>query len=449
MVPPSAPPWSLTGEPLREAIAAALDEARRRTLSLVEGLSDEVMGQQHSKLMSPLAWDLGHIANYEEQWLLGALGGGRLSTQILDETYDAVMHPRAIRGELPKLSGTEARAYLARVRAQVLAHLVRAGTFKEDPLRHAGFVWGMVAQHEHQHCETLLQALQLMESPPWQPPSQARLPAVAREVVTGREVLIPAGPFVMGTDDEPWAYDNEKPAHVVNLPAFFIDVHPVTCGQFQDFIRDGGYRQKALWTEAGWAQVQAEGWDAPLFWQREGQTFVRRRFGLIEEVPKDEPVQHVSWYEADAYARWAGKRLPTEAEWEKAASSSAEGKRRHPWGDAPVTGERANLWQGLWGPSPVGSHPEGQSAGGCAQMLGDVWEWTASDFAPYPGFRAFPYREYSEVFFGDGYKVLRGGSWATHPLVARNTFRNWDFPIRRQLFAGFRCARDVGAGEGG
>ncbi len=447
------PPWSLYGEPLREALAGALDEARSRTLGLVEGLSDEVMGRQHSPLMSPLAWDLGHIANYEERWLLGAVEGGRLSSQVLDETYDATLHPRASRGELPKLTGTEARAYLARVRAQVLAHLARAGTFKEDPLRHAGFVWGMVASHEHQHCETLCATLQLMEAPPWRPPEapEAPVPSAAAAVEPGAEVFVPAGPFVMGTDDEAWAYDNERPAHVVDVPAFFIDRHPVTCGQFRAFIEDGGYRRRELWSPEGFAHAQREGIDAPLFWRREGRGFVRRRFDAIEEVPAHEPVQHVCWYEADAFARWAGKRLPTEAEWEKAASSSPEGKRRYPWGDDPVTPARANLCSGLWRPSPVGSLPEGTSAVGCAQLLGEVWEWTASDFAPYPGFRAFPYRAYSEAFFGGGYKVLRGGSWATHPLVARTTFRNWDFPIRRQIFAGFRCAReaDLGAGSEG
>jgi iron(II)-dependent oxidoreductase len=156
-------------------------------------------------------------------------------------------------------------------------------------------------------------------------------------------------------------------------------------------------------------------------------------------------VQHVCWYEADAYARWSGKRLPTEAEWEKAASWDAPAgrKRRYPWGDESPDHDRANLGQRRFGPDPVGSHPRGVSAYGCHQMLGDVWEWTASDFEPYPGFVSFPYREYSEVFFGPEYKVLRGGSWATHPRAVRSTFRNWDYPIRRQIFAGFRCARDA------
>jgi iron(II)-dependent oxidoreductase len=159
-------------------------------------------------------------------------------------------------------------------------------------------------------------------------------------------------------------------------------------------------------------------------------------------------VQHVCWYEADAYARWAGKRLPTEAEWEKAASWSSgsswsAGKRRYPWGDSPPSPALANLGQQRYGPSATGSYRGGVAPCGAEQMIGDVWEWTASDFQPHPGFASFPYREYSEVFFGSAYKVLRGGSWATHPTAIRSTFRNWDYPVRRQIFAGFRCARDA------
>jgi iron(II)-dependent oxidoreductase len=154
-------------------------------------------------------------------------------------------------------------------------------------------------------------------------------------------------------------------------------------------------------------------------------------------------VQHVCWYEADAYARWAGKRLPTEAEWEKAASGSDGRPRAHPWGEAPPTEAHANLGGDTWGPAPVGSYAAGRSADGVWGLLGDVWEWTASDFSGYAGFRAFPYREYSEVFFGPDYKVLRGGAWASAPVAVRNSFRNWDYPVRRQIFAGFRCARDA------
>jgi iron(II)-dependent oxidoreductase len=258
------------------------------------------------------------------------------------------------------------------------------------------------------------------------------------------EVLVAAGPFVMGTSDDPWAYDNERPGHVVDLPAYYIDTTPVTCGGYLAFMEAGGYDDPGWWHPAGWEWRTSSGKRAPAFWSNEGGQWLRRRFGRVEPVPLDQPVQHVCWYEADAYARWAGKRLPTEAEWEKAArwDPGTRRSRRYPWGDAPAPDSaRANLGQRRLHPAPVGSHAAGASAYGVRQLLGDVWEWTASDFAGYPGFSSFPYKEYSEVFFGPDYKVLRGGSWATHPLACRGTFRNWDFPIRRQIFAGFRCAR--------
>jgi iron(II)-dependent oxidoreductase len=309
----------------------------------------------------------------------------------------------------------------------------------DDPLLAGGFVYGLVVQHEHQHVETMLQALQLRGDYPL---PLASPPAAGP--IGSSEVVVEGGPFVMGTDARN-VYDNERPAHDLELPPFRIDTAPVSNGSFLAFIEAGGYRDERLWDRAGWTFAREAGLEHPLFWMPEGErSWCRVRFGLVEDLPLDEPVQHVSWYEADAFARWAGKRLPSEAEWEKAASWDAAGqrKRRFPWGDDALTGA-ANLGGCYFGPAPVGAYPAGASVAACHQMIGDVWEWTATDFTSYPGFRSFPYREYSEVFFGPDYKVLRGGSWATHAAVIRTTFRNWDLPIRRQLFAGFRCARDV------
>jgi iron(II)-dependent oxidoreductase len=257
-------------------------------------------------------------------------------------------------------------------------------------------------------------------------------------------VEVPAGRYAIGSDDhEP--YDNEHPQHEVELDAFRIDRFPATNGDFLRFIEDGGYTRQELWGADGWEWILTFGTEAPEYWVRGADGWTVNRFGVTVPVDPDLPVCHVSWFEAEAFATWAGKRLPTEQEWEVAAGwDEAEARvRRHPWGDSPPTTSLANLDQWLFGPAPVGAYPDGASPFGCEQMLGDVWEWTSSGFHPYPGFQAFPYGEYSEPFFGGPFKVLRGGSWATRPRVARCTFRNWDSPLKRQIFAGVRCAADA------
>ncbi|MEV4222301.1 ergothioneine biosynthesis protein EgtB [Nonomuraea sp. NPDC049725] len=429
---------------IKERVAVELTSARRRSLGLtVDVLESPELVAQHSPLMSPLVWDLAHIGNYEEQWLVRAAAADDPLRPDLDHLYDAFEHPRADRVTLPLLPPAEARTYLDEVRSRVLGSLERVRLTPDSPLLTGGFAYGMVIQHEHQHDETMLATHQLRQGAPvLEVPGQAA-PFLAPEAP---EVLVPGGPFEMGTTDDPWAYDNERPAHQVDLPPYWIDAHPVTNAEYLAFIDAGGYEQPRWWHEKGRSWLARTGKRAPAFWQRTGGQWVRRRFGRIEPLPPDEPVQHVCWYEADAYARWAGKRLPTEAEWEKAArhDPATGASRRFPWGDGEPGAHHANLGQRRLGPAPAGSYPAGASAHGCRQMVGDVWEWTSTDFTGYPGFRVFPYKEYSQVFFGADYKVLRGGSWATHPTVARGTFRNWDYPIRRQIFCGFRCARDAG-----
>jgi iron(II)-dependent oxidoreductase len=407
-------------------------------LRMLEGLPEEALVRQHSPLMSPIVWDVAHVANQEEQWLLRALGAPALTDAAFDSLYDALRHPRATRARLPLLPPERAFAYAARVREASLDWLQRLPEDSELPLLREGFVFGMVAQHEQQHLETLAATLQLMTSHVYRPAARPR-PDPGR--AAQYEVFIPGGPVRLGSDG-PWAYDNERPAHVVQVPDFLLDSHPVTNGDYLVFVESGGYEDARWWAPEGFAWLTAEGIRHPLFWlPQEDGTWLRRRFGQVEPLPRDEPVQHVSWYEADAYARWAGKRLPTEAEWEKAAAGSDGRPRTYPWGEAAPTAAHANLGGDTWGPSPVGSHPAGQSADGVWGLLGDVWEWTASTFDGYAGFQAFPYREYSEVFFGTEYRVLRGGAWASAPVAVRNSFRNWDYPLRRHIFAGFRCAR--------
>jgi iron(II)-dependent oxidoreductase len=371
----------------KAAIAEALEEARGRTLALVGALDDEQLNRVWSPILSPLAWDLGHIANFEELWLVQTIGGREPLHGELGRFYDAIENPRKIRGELPILRDEDLRAYMADVRVRTLDVLegVEIGPEVEDPLLRDGFVYEMLLAHELQHNETMLQLLQLVDG--------YELPAeVSRERSSSRiaetsassaeeMVAIEAGEYEIGADPRGFAYDNERPRHTVELQAFEIDRTPVSNGAYISYM-------------------EATGAEPPLYWERDGDgAWVDASRGQRTPIDPSHPVIHITWHQADGFARWAGKRLPTEFEWE-AARDRLDG-------------------------------------------LGHGWEWTSSDFLAYPGFEAFPYREYSEVFFGDEYKVLRGSAWATHPRVARPTFRNWDLPQRSQIFAGLRCARDA------
>jgi gamma-glutamyl hercynylcysteine S-oxide synthase len=359
------------------SIADRLAETRRRTLELIQPLDDEQLNRVVSPLLSPLAWDLGHIANFEELWLVQTIGGRAPLHGDLGRLYDAIENPRRTRGDLPILRGEELRAYLADVRERTLEVLeeVEIGADARDPLLRDGFVYEMLIAHEQQHNETMLQLLMMVDG--YEMPGGG----VGRPSPPPATIRLPEGEYEIGAPPTGFAYDNERPRHTVELAAFEIDGAPVTNAQYADFIAETG---------AG----------PPLYWQREDGAWLRAAMGRREPLDPTAPVVHVSWHEADAYARWAGKRLPTEHEWEAA----------YP-------------------------HLRG---------VGEVWEWTASDFLAYPGFEPFPYPEYSQVFFGARYKVLRGGSRATFRNVMRPSFRNWDLPERRQIFAGLRCAKEAG-----
>jgi iron(II)-dependent oxidoreductase len=367
----------------REAIAERLAEARGRTLDLIGPLDDERLNRVYSPLLSPLAWDLGHIANFEELWLVQRIGGREPLHGELGRFYDAIENPRRTRGELPILRDAELRAYLADVRERTLDVLgeVEIGPDEDDPLLRGGFVYEMLLAHELQHNETMLQLLQMVDG--YEPSSADLDSGRAIEAATqGPEtVAVKSGEHQIGAPAGGFAYDNERDRHTVELASFEIDRAPVDNAAYARFVEETGA-------------------EPPMYWERDGEgSWLRTAMGRAEPLVPDRPVIHVSWNDADAFARWAGKRLPTEQEWEAA---------------------RPGL-----------------------DSVGQAWEWTSSSFLPYPGFEAFPYSEYSEVFFGDTYTVLRGGSWATHPGVVRPSFRNWDLPERRQIFAGIRCARDA------
>ena len=433
-----------SGRELRQRLASELEEARARTLLLVSPLDDEELHTQHDPLMSPVIWDLGHIAHFEDLWLTRNLDWP-VEFVEMPGLYNPFEHPRSTRGALQLPALEHCRDVMDGIRARVLARLERADLDAEHPLLADGYVYRMVLQHEYQHDETILQTLQLKRGMPYSPAARVELPSPGRAGRRSGMVHFPGGAVEIGTDDRSAAYDNERPRHVVELRPFFIDVNPVSNGEYLAFMEAGGYRRPEYWSEAGRRWLGESRAAAPRYWfEREGSWMVRV-MDRVGPVDRDHPVCHVCWYEAEAYARWAGKRLPTELEWEAAASwdPATGSKLRFPWGDEPPARELANLDQLGFGTAPIGAYPRNVSPVGCYGMIGDVWEWTASDFRPWPGFDAFPYREYSEVFFGDEYKVLRGGSWATRPGAVRNTFRNWDYPVRRQIFSGFRCARDA------
>ena len=336
------------------------------------------------------------------------IGGREPLRGDLGELYDAIEQPRKIRGELPILRAEEVRPYMEQVRERTLEVLEEIELDPSDRLLADGFVYEMLLAHEHQHNETMLQLLQMVES--FEPLKVDQSPS--REPVgEGPEMVrVEGGVHEIGAGPDGFAYDNERPRHEVELASFWIDRVPVTNGEYIAFLEETGG-------------------EPPMYWERSGEGgWARTAMGRTQAVDPGLPVVHVSWQEADAFARWAGKRLPTETEWEVAAS----GARR----------ERANLDQLSFGCAPAGAYSDAAADCGAVQMLGDVWEWTSSDFTAYPGFTAFPYPEYSEVFFGDTYKVLRGGAWATRRDVIRTSFRNWDLPERRQIFSGIRCARD-------
>jgi iron(II)-dependent oxidoreductase len=369
-----------------EQVLAALDDARERTLALVSHLDEDQLTRVHSSIMSPLAWDLGHIAAYEDLWLAHRLAGLELLRPDLAGLYDAFETPRAVRGDIEALGPAQARAYMREVRDRVAEAIVRGGVGTGD-------VCEMVVRHELQHSETMRQTLVIAGLlPAGEPPALAAEPELASRQEEWLE--IPAGSFAMGASAEGFAYDNERPRHTVALEAFAIARRPVTAASWMRFAEGGGYERREWWSDEGWA------------WKEE---YDITHHPALAAGDRSAPACHVSWFEADAFARAHDARLPSEAEWERAAT---------------------------WDQQQASASVE-------FAQVGRVWEWTGSAFGGYPGFVAYPYKEYSEVFFGKDYRVLRGGSWATSPRVQTVTFRNWDLPQRRQIFAGVRLARDV------
>jgi iron(II)-dependent oxidoreductase len=432
---------SYSAGPSRQEIADLLEEARERTLLLISALTDEELHQQHDPLMSPIIWDVGHIAHFEELWLTQNLDGP-IEFSEMPGMYNPFEHPRATRAALPLPTLGQMVERLREIRARVLERLEAVDFDGPNPLLRGAYVYNMVLQHEYQHNETILQTLQLKKGAPYRAPRSVTFDGRAPRPV--EMVAFAGGRVAIGTDDRSVAYDNERPRHEIELRPFEIDRDPVSNERFLEFIADDGYRRGELWSAGGRRWLEESRAGAPKYWERDGDRWITRAMDIVRPVDPARPVCHVCYYEAEAFASWEGKRLPTETEWEAAASwdPATREQRRFPWG-AVAHAHAANIDQLAFDTSPIGTFAGNVSPTGCYGMIGDVWEWTSTDFNGYPGFQSFPYREYSEEFFGSEYKVLRGGSWATRPRAIRNTFRNWDYPIRRQIFSGFRCARDA------
>ena len=414
-----------------DPLAAELRDARARTLLLVRDLDDgQWMGPRLS-IVNPMLWEVGHLGWFQEFWTLRHARGRRPMLPDGDELYDSAKVAHDTRWDLPLLTRPAVLAYLERVLG---ASLEALGT-QPDP---GAYFHRLAIFHEDMHDEAFTYTRQTLGYPA--PAFPAGGPAPGGGPLPG-DVEVPGGKFLLGaTGDEPFVFDNEKWGHHVEVAPFQMARAPVTNEEFAAFVEDGGYREERHWSEAGWRWRSQAGAENPVYWHRQaGGGWLVRRFATLGPLAAHEPVIHVCWFEAEAYCRWAERRLPTEAEWELAAATS--GKRRFPWGDDPPDEIRANLDGRAGGPVDVGCHPAGDSLYGCRQMIGNVWEWTASDFQPYPGFVVDPYKEYSEPWFATPHKVLRGGCWATRGRLLRNTWRNFYPPDRRDVLAGFRtCA---------
>ena len=431
-----------------EMITEAMDKSREFTRGMFDlVIAEEDLRRPPAPGIRPILWHLGHVGAFESYWILQRVKGDPTFAPRYDAIFDPIKTPREDSSNLPPIP--EIEGYLTRVRAEVLEFL---NSVRDDgphpPLLRDGYIFNMVIEHEYQHQETLAYLLRML------PPDLKRRPnggsfqpavKLPPPPPIGSMIRIPSGPCEIGSRGYPFAYDNEQPPHIVELDSFRIDRYPVTNAEYEEFIAAGGYSTRSLWSDAGWEWKEKNEIRAPLYWFRaaaDSRWRVREMFAETD-LGADHPVSGVSWHEAMAYARFAGKRLPTEAEWEKAASwdEASRSKHRFSWGDNPGLAA-ANYNFDHWKTTPVTAHGAGASAYGCIDMTGNVWEWTSTVFEGYPGFEVYPYPEYSQLWFDGDHRVLKGGSWATRLPLLRCSFRNFWRPGFRIAFAGFRCATD-------
>lgn len=425
---------------LKEAIACAFVQCRAKTLALLEIVDEKTFCHHAHPDFSPVGWHFGHIAYTESFWLLERSAGLPCLFPQYRKLFAADGLPKTERVKLP--SPKEIRYYLDIVREKVLEYLEVANLEQQEHL------WQFLLPHECQHNETIVFVLELCKRTPlegvdegdeggkeekrvyvWESGNSDPSFCSSVSVTFSDMIHIPAGEFEMGNDSID-ALDNERSLHRVYLEAYWIDRYPVTCAQYRAFMEAKGYENPEWWSQIGWKWLETEQIKQPLYW-------------FNDSAWDNHPVCGVSWYEAEAYSRFIGKRLPTEAEWEKAASWNPKTNHRsiYPWGDAKPSLQHCNHNHIKGQTTPVDAFPSGQSVYGLYDLLGNVWEWTASWFSGYPGFQSYPYVGYSQIYFDNQHYVLKGGSWATRPWALRSSFRNWYHPYLRQMFAGFRCAK--------
>ena len=419
-------------------------DARERTFELVADLSDEQLMGPRLEIVNPLLWEVGHLAWFQSRWVLRHACGQQPVRPDEDQLYDSIAIGHDSRWDLPLPARCETLAYGRQVRDRVLRRVER-GDLDDELTYHLVYT----TLHEDMHAEAFTYTRQTLG-----------YPAPGLSIVGEREAgledsgplkgdaEIAGGRFSLGSEpEESFVFDNEKWAHRVEVGPFAMARAAVTQEEFAAFVDDGGYGLRQWWSREGWRWRQSAGAEHPLYWKRLSKgRWLRRHFDQWVGLEPHLPAIHVNWYEAEAYCRWAGRRLPSEAEWEMAAASApavqgrTQPKRRFPWGEEGPSAGRANLdWKAM-GCVDVGAFPAGDSGFGCRQMIGNLWEWTSSTFLPYPGFTADPYREYSEPWFGTR-KVMRGGCWATRSRLIRSNYRNFQTPDRRDILVGFRtCA---------
>ncbi len=435
-----------TNEQAQHVLVGHLKDARTRELELFSDLTEaQLVGPPVPNIEPPL-WELGHVGWFQERWILRRLDGAEPLRPEADQLYDSFNIANAQRWNLHFPSRSETLDHLAAVLARCTARLDG-----RDPSDEEAYFYRLATFHEDMHGETLTHIRQTLgyPAPTLSKSGTPESPAAPEPGFALHDVEVPGGTYRLGATAElPFVFDNEKWAHPVALGPYRISATSVTNAEFQRFVEDGGYQQRELWSDAGWQwRLEAKA-DRPVYWQQAGDRWLWRRFDTLVPLVPFQPVIHVNWYEANAYCAWAGRRLPSEAEWELAASGEpklggrgiSDRKRRYPWGNEVPSLHRANLDSAAMGCLDVRALPAGDSAFGCRQMIGNVWEWTADAFEAYPGFELDPYDTYSAPSFGQQ-KVLRGGCWATRSRLIHNTFRNFYTPDRNNIFAGFRtCA---------